>query len=344
MALHRPAAIHVAALCFVAAVYTKQTSVVAPAATFLILLLVRPKVARTGIVTAVLAGLVGLGALSWWTDGGFIRHVFLYNINRFEAWRLRWIVPALDIHKVYFAVAALGACLALRERLPAYRRGSGLAGVRERLSANPGDAAMLMILTYFLLATAMLITIAKSGSSINYLIEWLCVMAILVGLAMRDAAIIAVGSPFAVQRLRSMCLLSAYLPAAVAMRVFISPAVPDQTNRGSIANMQRLVALIRGAPQPVVSDDMVLLLRAGKQVEWEPAIFAELASKGVWDERPFVGLIRKHHFAFFITEGNRGERLFDSRYTPAVADAIKTAYPVERNLAGFTLHLPAGAR
>ncbi|MEO7365182.1 MAG: hypothetical protein ABIW03_02580, partial [Sphingomicrobium sp.] len=42
MALHRPAAIHVAALCFVAAVYTKQTSVVAPAATFLILLLVRP--------------------------------------------------------------------------------------------------------------------------------------------------------------------------------------------------------------------------------------------------------------------------------------------------------------
>ena len=45
----------------------------------------------------------------------------------------------------------------------------------------------------------------------------------------------------------------------------------------------------------------------------------------------------------FLSTGNRGERLFDSRYTPAVADAIQSAHPVERHLAGYTLHLPAAA-
>ena len=53
---------------------------------------------------------------------------------------------------------------------------------------------MLLLLTYFVLATAMLITITKSGSNVNYLIEWLCVLAMLVGLSMRDGAAAIVSS------------------------------------------------------------------------------------------------------------------------------------------------------
>ena len=64
MALRRPVLVHGAALCFVAAVYTKQTSIAAPAATFLTLLLVNPKLARTGLATTVLGGLVVLGVLA----------------------------------------------------------------------------------------------------------------------------------------------------------------------------------------------------------------------------------------------------------------------------------------
>ncbi|HUE79933.1 MAG TPA: hypothetical protein VMN38_09915 [Sphingomicrobium sp.] len=341
-ALRRPALIHAAALCFVAAVYTKQTSIVAPAATFLTLLLICPKVARAGIVTAVLSGLIVLGALIWWTDGGFVRHIFLYNINRFDAWRLRWIREALETHSLYFGVAAIGVGSQIRSRLPKYR-GLSRAAARARLAASPADAAMLLVLVYFLLATAMLITIAKSGSNVNYLIEWLCVLAILVGMAMRDAAIaVTQSAPAAFRRRSANFVLAVILPAAVAVQVVMLPSIPDQ-RRGPIPELRQLVTLIREAQRPVISDDMVLLLRAGKPVVWEPAIFTELASGGLWDERPFVRLVRARHFAFFVTAGGRGTRLFDARYTPAVADAMDAAYPQKRRLAGYTLHFPAEA-
>ena len=52
--------------------------------------------------------------------------------------------------------------------------------------------------------------------------------------------------------------------------------------------LAQLSAEIASADKPVISDDMVLLIRSGREVLWEPAIFAELASTGDWDERPFV--------------------------------------------------------
>ena len=42
----------------------------------------------------------------------------------------------------------------------------------------------------------------------------------------------------------------------------------------------------------------------------------------------------------FVTVGERGDRLFDSRYNPAVADAMYKAYPQRRTIADYTLHLP----
>ena len=118
----------------------------------------------------------------------------------------------------------------------------------------------------------------------------------------------------------------------------------DYRDPARIAEMEVLRDQIAAAPRPVVSDDMVLLRRAGVPVQWEPAIFAELANTGDWDERPFVALIRQRHFAFFVTSGQRGQRLFDSRYNRAVADAMDAAYPVKRIVADYIVHLPAAER
>jgi hypothetical protein len=47
-------------------------------------------------------------------------------------------------------------------------------------------------------------------------------------------------------------------------------------------------------------------------------------------------------YAFFATDGHQGDGdEFDSRYSSAVAAVIARAYPVERHLAGYTLHFPA---
>ena len=86
---------------------------------------------------------------------------------------------------------------------------------------------------------------------------------------------------------------------------------------------------------------MVMLLRNHQRVVWEPAIFAQLSSTRVWDEKPLVAHIRRNEFEMFITDGPRGIGFYASRYDPAVADAMNAAYPVKLPLAGYTLDLPA---
>jgi hypothetical protein len=107
--------------------------------------------------------------------------------------------------------------------------------------------------------------------------------------------------------------------------------------------MQQAVALVRAADRPVLSEDMVLLLRAGKEVPWEPAIFAELASLGRWDERLIVEAIEGGRFAFAVTLADRGDPIFDSRYNPAVAAALEAAFPRRVQLGWLLIRLPAGS-
>jgi hypothetical protein len=104
--------------------------------------------------------------------------------------------------------------------------------------------------------------------------------------------------------------------------------------------MDRLGEEIQRARQPIISDNMVLLLKNKREVVWEPAIFAELASTGVYDEKPFVRKILNRDFAFFVTFGDRGDSRFDERYNPAVADAIDAAYPVKQLYGNWTVRRP----
>ena len=137
-----------------------------------------------------------------------------------------------------------------------------------------------------------------------------------------------------------------FVPLLIGLQALVSGPLADYVSQASsarVAELETLRSMVRSAPRPVISDDMVLLMRAGVPVQWEPAIFAELASTGTWDETPFVERVKAHHFAFFVTVGKRGDRLFDSRYNRAVADAMDAAYPVQREIAGYTIHFPTKA-
>jgi hypothetical protein len=85
---------------------------------------------------------------------------------------------------------------------------------------------------------------------------------------------------------------------------------------------------------------MVILREAGKEVLFEPAIVAELTATKGYDERPFLRMIHNRDLAFFVTNGGRGEWVFDSRYSPAVAAAIYQDYPRVQKMAGLIVHLP----
>lgn len=342
LAINRPLLIHAAAICFVAALYTKQTSIAAPAAVFTTLLLVRPRTALRGIATTIAAGLGSLATLYVWTDGRVLEHLFLYNINRFNPASLLLIPNWIAAQFLFFFMVALGLARIISDLRLSYRDCATWTQRQRKLARDPRAIAACIILNYFLIKTLMLALMAKSGANLNYMIEWMLAGAIMIGPAMSGTFALAVGHSD-----RKHWPLDLIGPIALGLPAFFIGVVPmliqsaPTQRRPDVAEFRQLESMIRSAPRPVISDDMVVLLRNGKEVVWEPAIFAELASVGLWNQRPLEDLIRNNYFSFFITEGDRGSRDFDDRYTDGIYQAMRETYPVKCRLAGYVIHLPS---
>lgn len=333
--VRHPAAVPFAALAFVLAVYTKQTAIAGPVAAAAGLWCVRPRSAVMLIICCAGLGFAILLALSLMSHGGFLRHILLYNINRLDLGRWHLLVRILLAQAMLIAIAAFGILAAWRRLFP---NGMGLQALRQTFANDRSKAALLIVMLFLGVKTAMLPMLLKSGSSENYAIEWLCALAVFVGLAAIPVIEAARGSAVASSRvLRALFLIA--LPVAAAQipsQAVDAAAVHLQTER-----MSQVVARIRAARKPVISDEMVLLIRAGRDVAWEPAIAAELGHSGVYDEAAFANLVRRRAFAFFVTHGDRGTTLFDERYNPVVADAMEAAYPRKEKVGSLVLHLPA---
>lgn len=324
----RPVRLALAALCFVLAIYTKQTSIAAPAAAFVALWLARPRAAWILFAWCAGLGLCILAGLSLMTDGGFLRHTLLYNLNRLDLSRARLLAFVIVPEISTVAVAFLGSVATWRRLRP-----TGFTALRTKLVADQGEFAALLLLGFLIIRTAMLPTILKSGASDNYLIEWLFAVAMFVGIGAAPVIEAALGSvrwPPAV--------LIALVTIGVPTQAYgVLAADSDHPKTKSYAD---IVARIARSPRPVVSDHMVLLIRGGQPVLWEPAIAAELGHAGLYDDTSFARLVRTERFGFFITTGDRGDRLYDERYNRVVADAIDTAYPRRERYDSLVLHLP----
>lgn len=333
-AIDRPVALYAAAFCFTLALYTKQVSIAAPVAAFCGLIVVRPRLAwLLAAVTIAQSGLLLLG-LSWVTGGNFLRHIILYNVNRVAPGALASLIAPLLQHLVYITLALAGLFVLL-------------ARVRDLWPARQNHAVAVAgattMVAYFILKTLMLGMIMKSGAGLNYAIEWFCAMAILAGVIILPAAETAVmatrygevqpdKSPF----VAATILLAIALQAQQLPRLLLTP----ENAKAGFARGKLFLDLIHLSAKPVISDEMTYLIRAGRSVDWEPAIAAELGATRRYDEAAFVHLIRQKRFGLFITQGDRGEAAFDNRYNPPVADAIEAAYPKKYRLGRFIIHAP----
>ncbi len=327
-AIDRPCLIVVAALLFVAAIYTKQTSIAAPAALFAVLLVLRTRTALIGIATCIVAGLATLFTLNALTDGGFVRHVFLYNVNRIDLTRLVWIVFLFSAHAIYVAVGGWVAARRVGDLRSRYASFTALRG------ASSDDIRTLVLLAYLAVNLLLLLLAVKSGSAINYFLEWCYCVAVFVAIGAQEKTPPAPGPAYVGQ------IISVGTPLLIAMQAFMTTGHDFHTDPNSRWSNELgvLSREIRAADRPALSEDMVLVLRSGQAVLWEPAIFAELGSNGVWDEKPFIDRIRNREFAFILTSGERGQEKFDQGYNESVARAIEQAYPIRQRYASYVIY------
>jgi hypothetical protein len=311
-------------LC-VASVYCKQTELPAGIAVFVVMLLRRPRAAIGAASIAASSALSVLGFMQWVTSGGFLDNIIGYNVNRLAwanlddvFWPERTSFPLM----VLMPIAAYYVFRTVLATSPQDARSL----FRVRL-ANRATVARAMVLLHFALATLMLVTVFKSGGNCNYLLDWLCVGSVLMGVWLCDLR--HAGRHFgAVVGLIILCLL----PLPVRQ-------MPDEFPRADLVRQSALVRRIAAATGPVASENMTLLMLAGKSVIIEPAIVTELASVGRWNEQPLVRMIASRGFAFMITtddvHGATPHR------TLAVDTAMRLAYPrVEQAGPTLWLHLP----
>lgn len=320
-----------AGLAFALALYTRQTCLAAPAAAFVVLLIVCSARAWTMAATALASGSAALIAVEIATRGGFLLNIVSYNVNRIIWDHAGALVMVLLANVVMIAIATIGAATTLRELDP-----RGWRDLRSRLSDQPQRIVVAIVLLTLAFKTLTLPAILKSGASDNYLIDWFSEIAILVGIAVVPLLRAAQRLP-AKPSIQLLALIGVGLPLQVAgLALFPDPAAAEQQRRG----LDTIVERIRHSSRPVISDDATLLLRAGQPMRWEPSIVAELGSTGRYDERRFVDMIHGRRFAFFVTDGDRGDVMFDQRFSPAIADEIQRSYPRRVRIADRTLHLP----
>lgn len=337
--VNRPFSAICAGILFTLAIYTKQTSVAAPAAGFIVLAYIAPRQAMTLLFTCLILGLVVLIWLSWSTHGGFLEHTLRYNVNRLDLSRGVGVLKQLWQH-LFFIGAALVGLVVANQRLSDVKR--TLANTKDRkafLRDDRASLATLVISTYLIFCTLMMPMMLKSGSDINYLIEWLCAISIFAAFGAKPIVAFVLGGEKKTS-LALCCLYFVGLPSTIWGIARIYGDAYSEQARHKPGELEKIVDLIHRSPKPVISDDMVLLIRAGRPVTWEPAITAELGHAGIYDERKFAAMVRHREFGFFVTRSQRGHRPFDDRYNPIVADAMDEAYPRKVFFSGLVLHLP----
>jgi hypothetical protein len=326
----QPAWLALAMPAFVLSIYTRQTELAAPASALLVLLLVRPRATILAGIGGAVLGLCALAWLEWVTAGGFLRHVITYNIN---TWTFALLLTRLRFqvsYAVLLALAVIGlAVLWLRRRDETLPRGA---------EASRYTIVLPIITVWLLLSLIMMVaTVGKNGSDVNYFIEPMCVCAVAVGLLIGLCWQAVAGSPGR----RDMALRLGLIFATVALVGVMAkrrPVCYAVRDPGLIAIQQNLVQEIAKQNRPVLSEDMVLSLRAGQEVPIEMAIFHELAIKGQWDQHRLLDLIDSHAFAFLVTTPDK--TYTPLRYTPEVMAAIERAYPRVETRGPYAVRYP----
>ncbi len=337
--LHRRARSYLAMTAFVAAVFTKQTFVAAPFAVTCIGLIRAPRATSEAVLFAGFTALAATALMVWLTQGGFLTHVLSYNINQFSlVSALQQLVYWTVLYAPFWALAALGIART------AWGHGLRWTG----LGAGKGDTddgstvLTSTMVVYFGTLSLMTVLIGKSGSNVNYLIEWMWIGCFWIGrliAAVLDAEALAAPSTARSRVLWSVVplLLSFHLikarAAVTGWRSFhLSAERLTQT-----ASLSKRLQAVRG---PVMSDDMVLL----RQLEYPPSvetfIFSELCAAHVVDEGLLISMLRHHAFGAVVTEYDPGDATFMSRYRPATTAALLAAYPHVTSYGDFRLRLP----
>lgn len=366
-----------AALIFVLAAYTRQTSIFAPAACCLSMLLFDRRRLAWFLVPYLGVGLGGFLIFNLATDGEFYKHLVLYNRNVMDWDALRRIME----NEIWFFyrwwIGAIGVAIIFGVAGTLAGR-SGEKNTEDQKNAKKIDDNQIhgahergVTTFYFIFAALGLVLYAKVGSAPNYGLEPLAAAAIFgterIGILFNGSAsassrrrtistfgIVLVGS---LLLLHSIRLFPVQLEHRVPQSRFfqtlaigidqrnVAPAMFSSANPDA-SDLQlghALLKVIRETDGEVFCERPTFARLAGKMVYMQPFIMSQLAREGTWDQSVFLKDIERQRFAAILTTQDlrvvrQGKHLL--RYTPEAAETILDHYRLEIKAGPATLRVP----
>lgn len=303
-------------LLFTAAAYTRQTAILAPAACAIALALHDRRRLAWFIAPAALVGLAALALLQWLTGGEFLRHTVTYNANRME-WPMWLLLMKHEIWFFYrFYILALIAALA------------GGFLIRSPAATTPHETTVRATLgLYALLGAASLLSYAKVGAGVNYVLEPLA--ATLIWLAVSLGRLFDAATPRSCPKLAWTIAVAALLLAHSGRLVLrrgelFSSATPIPYDKICAGEMAQY---LRGVKGELLCEEPFFTLLAGQPVRFDPFIMSQLAKEGTWDQAPFLRMIERQDFARIVTDEDlMPPQPAYERYTTEMAAAMRRRY------------------
>lgn len=332
LARRRPVLAFLSFACFVAAVYTKQTSIAAPAACIILAFVENPRRAVKLLGFSIALGLIVLVMLHIATNGLILRHLIFYNQNP-QYFDQTWI--RLKPHCIrmmgllFFAVVFPFAVLQSRVRSSRW--------LRLTLRRTNFERCVIVVALYFWIAAAIAsATISKFGAFDNYFLEMDIAVCVLCGLFVGW-----LGRRISFQPRRSFVVLHVIVIVIFLMqtagnwRMMVGYA--EELAHPPIDYSPQTVTFLKQLPDPIYSEDMVILIQAGKEIPAEPAIITALALDNKWDERGFVSRIQRGDFSAIVISTSLTNR---GRFTEAVANRVLDRYYLGKQFGKFQIYLP----
>jgi hypothetical protein len=196
---------------------------------------------------------------------------------------------------------------------------------------------------YLVTAFLVSLTIGKVASEVNYLIEFMGVVCICVGIALAEGFAggrLPAASPSLASSLSAVflpCLLLIPMSGLLrrpAIEWVEIPSVHEQQE------MAQLVEIIRNADGPVLSQNLTLLFLAGKPVEFQPCDLAHMAYQGEWNQSGFVARIEGRQYQLVILHIDVTRQSDWEGFTPSMLAAIRGHYVAAQSLAGYWIYKP----
>jgi hypothetical protein len=326
---------YVAAFLFVLAVFTKQTMLSAPLACVIFGLATNPRVTIRVYGFAIILGLSALFFCNSVTHGGFWRNVVDYNLNPFS-WKIAFRQMYTHLQASVPSVAVAAAALFSFWNMRAVRR-FGWKRFLQIKSSRIHDRAILICGLHWLLAGIWILSIGKMGSSYNFFLALDISTCFLCGFFL--FRLLATWSP----NNRNHNTVSLVLVLLFALMLLparnVVVGLMDRFDARVDKEVQ-LIRLIRATPGPVMSENLLAVIRASKEIQIEPATVSFLAQAGRWDERPYLRLLDQQYFQLIVAMNLRGA----NRYTPAMTSSIDRAYSLDQTIGEYSIYRPRPSR